>query len=274
MKTLEPHHVELMHPLNWFKQSWMLIRRRWLAFLTTELVFFLSVFFALSAGTSVAELTPSVVLLSVLFLFVACVLCFVFGDLVVLAYSADNSQTVTFTGHIFALLRCQRSLFKMALLTLFIGAFYWVVTLTVAPDKSVLAGCNELAARLAEAAGLSAVQLEMKLAAAFLYFSVLATFSLRIFFAIPLMMFHELSYAEAQALSHRATLMNIHPMSVVLLSWSILLLGALAALPWLSLALLPLLGVYMYVAYREVFLGIEENAKELVETSDVVAGRA
>lgn len=272
MKTLEPRRVELMHPLNWFKQSALLIKRRWPAFLLIETIFFALMFFAMTAGSTVAESTPAVLLLSVLFGFVACVLCFAFGDLVVMSFSADNSRAVSFSEQIFALLRCQRSLFKMALLTLFIGAFYWVVTLTVSPDKSVLAGCEALVDRLMAAAGMPILMLEMKLAAAFLYFSVLATFSLRIFFSIPLMLLHELNYAQAQALSHRAILMNIHPMNLSLISWSVLLLFAMVAVPWLSLMLLPLLGVYMYVAYREVFLGIEENAAEKLILPQGAAG--
>jgi len=66
-------------------------------------------------------------------------------------------------------------------------------------------------------------------------------FSLRVFFSIPLMLFHGLDADAAQSLSHRAIVINIRPMSLVLLVWAMLLLGGMLLVPLLSLVLLPLL---------------------------------
>lgn len=260
MKSLEPRRVDIPQALHWFSLSFQLIKRRLFAFASIEVIFFIILLFAIEASASIAPFTPSVLLLTGLFIFVALVLYFALADMVMMSFSADKSHKLRLSEHLYSLLHSQGTLFRMAILALFIGAFYWVISLTMAPDKSVLTGCEALVTSMLEESGLLAVLFEFKLAAAFLYFALLATFSLRIFFSVPLVLFHELDYKAAQALSHKAILLNIVPMSMVLLAWSILLLGSMLLAPPLALLFLPLLGVFTYVAYRSIFLGVEENS--------------
>ena len=259
MKSLEPRQVEIGQVLSWYSEAFKLLKRRVSAFLTLEFIFILFVFFAAEASASIAEFTPSVLLLSVFFIFVAFVLYFFIADAVVMSFSADNSHPVRVTDHIYTLLQSQGTLLKMAVLALFIGSFYWVVPLTISPEKSVLQASEAVIGMLLDESSFP-IMFELNVTATFLYFTLLATFILRIFFSIPLALFHELNYKEAQALSHKALFINIVPMSVVLMSWVIVLLFSMKLMPLLALFFLPLFASFTYVAYRSIFLGVDENA--------------
>ncbi len=274
MKTLHPHRIEPGQILLWFIEATRLIRRRPLCFLAIEFIFFALFYLIIQATASIAPFTPIMVLLAFFFSASAIVLYFVVAELVIGAHEADHSRPVRPLTHLFALMGSQRALVKTAVIALFIGLFFWVVSLTVAMDKSVLSGSQRLLdSMLAEQA--APWLLECKLAAGFLYFLVLAMFSLRVFFSIPLMLFHDLDGDAAQALSHRAIVINIQPMSLVLLVWAMLLLGSMLFIPLLSLALLPLLGAFIYVGYRHVFLGEPSNAPaRAVKTTAMETGTA
>jgi len=259
MKTLHPHRIESRQILDWFIEAARLIQRRLLCFLAIEFIFFALLYLVLQATVSIVPFTPTMVLLAFFFAASAIALYFVVAELVITAHESDHSRPIRPLSHLFILMDSQRALVKTAIVALFIGLFFWVVSLTVAVDKSVLAGSQRLVdSMLAEQA--APWLLECKLAAGFLYFLVLAMFSLRVFFSIPLMLFHDLDADAAQALSHRAIVINIQPMSLVLLVWAVLLLGSMLFTPLLSLVLLPLLGVFIYVGYRHVFLGEPSNA--------------
>ncbi len=259
MKTLQPQRVESRHILTWFIESACLIKRRLAPFLLVELLFFVLLFVFMQAAASVAWATPAVLVLAVFFALSAIALYFVLAELVIVSQMADRSQPMHPLSHVFALLGSQRALVKTAILALFIGSFFWVVSLTVSLERDVLTGSESLVEAISAAQGIPWL-LECKLAAGFLYFLLLAMFSLRVFFSLPLMLFHDLDGDSAKALSHRAIMLNIQPMSVVLLAWALLMLGGLVATPVLSVLLLPWFGVFIYVAYRHVFLGEPRNA--------------
>jgi hypothetical protein len=177
---------------------------------------------------------------------------------VVLSHCSDNAQPVSFRNQLAALFPAQNSVFKMALLALFVGAFYWVAAISVSPEKNLLSICTLVVEQmLAEQQW--PVMFELQLTATFLYFLLLAMFSLRIFFSVPLVLFHELNNKEAQALSHRAILINLRPMSTVLFIWIIAFMGSMAVAPVLAALMFPLFAAFIYVAYRHVFLGETEN---------------
>ena len=108
-----------------------------------------------------------------------------------------------------------------------------------------------------------------------LYFLVLSLIGLRIFFSIPLVIFHNLGYKEAQSLSHRAIMINMQPMTMAMITWIMLFIVAITVLNVLSLILFPLLGAYMYVSYRHIFIGqLENDSAKTVEKQEAISVEA
>ena len=154
----------------------------------------------------------------------------------------------------------------MAFIGIAIGLCYWLASILMNPEKNVLTSSEQIIALLSKDSTL--FYYLFKIGAVFLYFIVLVMFTLRTFFCVPLILFHELSYAEAQALSHRAIMKNIKVMSLVLMMWVIIFMLAMSVAPVLAVVFLPLFAAFNYVSYRHIFLrqGTNEKVRQRKES--------
>ena len=268
MKTLEPKKVDTKDIPLWFKESFSLITRRAPLFLTSLLAFFAILFFSIRAFATLAETTHPLILLPLFLLFVAFVMHFFFSDLLLLAFSSDNSQKVQFSERAHALIPEQKAFLKMTLMAFLVGSTFWLLSLSMNVNKDLLSACISVVDRMLFEQDMPLFFM-LKLLATMLYFMLLAMFLLRTFFCIPLMLFHELPYAEARALSHRAIIINFQTMCTVIILWAILLLGTMAVANILALILFPLLPVFVFVCYRNIFLGQAENTPATVISSEL-----
>ncbi|MDH5377548.1 MAG: hypothetical protein OEX00_04420, partial [Gammaproteobacteria bacterium] len=258
MATLEPRRVAPQDIVSWVKESVSLLFRRVPLYLSFVLLFFLLHYLGIKAVEPIAPYVSPVLVLAILFTYLAVVFVFVIAGLILVAYSADHSRRYKFSEYIHGLLAGQTSLMKIAIFALFIGSFYWVISYTINPNKDLMTYCEKLVTIMLAQSSLP-IEIETRITAAFLYFCLLATFSLRIFYSFPLILFHEANYNHAQALTHRAILINIVPMTVVILMWSMVLLGTMLGVSFLSVLLLPVFANFIYVSYRHIFLGVAQN---------------
>ncbi len=270
MKTLEPKKVDTKDIPFWFKESLSLITRRFSLFAATILTFFVILFFSIRAFATLAEQTPPLLLLPLFLLFVAFVLHFFFSDFLLLAFSSDNSRKINVSERVLALLPEQKSFMKMTFMAFLVGSTFWLVSLSMNVDRDLLSACVSVIDRMIFEKEMPLFFM-LKLIATMLYFMLLAMFLLRTLFCIPLMLFHELPYPEARVLSHRAIILNFQTMCFSLISWAILLLGAMAVANLLALLLLPLLPVFVFVSYRSIFLGQTENSPAAALTAELAA---
>jgi len=268
MKTLEPKKVDTKDIPLWFKEAFALITRRSLLFFSSIITFFAVLFFTINAFATLAEQTPPLLLLPLFLLFVAFVLHFFFSDLLLLAFSSDNSRKINVSERAQALLPEQKSFFKMTLMAFLVGSTFWLISLSMNVDRDLLSACVSVVDRMLFEKDMPLFFM-LQLLATMLYFMLLAMFLLRTIFCIPLMLFHELPFAEASALSHRAIIINFQTMCTALVLWAILLLGTMAAANLLALVLFPLLPVFVFVCYRSIFLGQAENSPAIALTSEL-----
>lgn len=259
MQSMEPQYVEATDILKWLKQSFELINRRFLPFLILVCSFFLVLFFCTQAMSSVNQVVSPVFLLMGFLVFTAFIFYFSIAGLIMISYSADHSQNIQMSAIIQQLLQNQKGFLKMAILGTCIGLFYWYASLLLNVDKSVLGSSEQIISLLSKNSTL--VFYLLKTSAVFLYFVVLVMFTLRTFFSVPLILFHDLSYAEAQLLSQKAILKNLKVMSSVLMMWIVVFMMAMNIAPVLAVILLPVFAAFIYVAYRHIFLGLGSNEK-------------
>ncbi len=268
MKTLEPQRVGIKEIPLWFKESFSLITRRAPLFFTSVATFFIILFFTIRASATLAEQLPPLLLLPLFLLFVAFVLHFFFSDLLLLAFASDHSRKITLSERAQALLPEQKSFLKMTLMAFLVGSGFWLISLSMNVDRDLLSAAISVVDRILFEQE-TPLFFMLKLLATMLYFMLLAMFLLRTLFCIPLMLFHELPYAEAKALSHRAIIINFQPMCTALVLWAILLLGTMAAANILAFILFPLLPVFVFVSYRNIFLGQTENSPATALTTEL-----
>lgn len=258
MKTLEPKKVEPKEIPLWFKESLSLITRRSLLFTSSIVTFFIILFFTIHAFATLAEQLPPLLLLPLFLLFVAFVLHFFFSDFLLLAFSSDSSRKININERAQALLSEQKSFLKMTFMAFMVGSTFWLISLAMNVERDLLSACIGVIERMIFEKEMPLFFM-LKLIATMLYFMLLAMFLLRTLFCIPLMLFHELPYNKASALSHRAIILNFRTMCIALILWAVLLLGAMAVANPLAFVLLPLLPVFIFVSYRNIFLGQAEN---------------
>jgi hypothetical protein len=258
MRTLEPKRVEHRDVIDWFSVALQLIWRRKLAYLAVTLVFFGVVMLTIRSFASIAPQLPAVVGVAGFLIFCAVALAIALSSLIMLSHQADHSQPVNVSAQLATLAPAQKDLIRMALLVFFVGAFYWIAYLSLSAKGNILLYCEELMNSFTGQHGLP-LELSFHLGAGFLYFMLLVLISMRHYFSLPLIFFHDLDYHAAQQLGQRAIVMNIRPITTMLISWIVVLALAFKLLPWLSLLLLPLMGAYSYVAYRHIFHGEKEN---------------
>ncbi|MDH5546559.1 MAG: hypothetical protein OEZ43_13270 [Gammaproteobacteria bacterium] len=264
MKTIEPRRIAVADTLFWLKEALELISRRLLVFIGSVTLFVVSVYVAIRAVVPLIPESPSLLILSIFLIFCAFSLFVILTDLIVLAFLSDNSLAADPGERLRTVLPEQKKLLRLALMALLVGASIWVTFLYVHPSRDLYQACDKV---------LSSILLDkdnpisfiFKLTATVLYFLILALVGLRTFFSIPLIVFHDLNYVEAQALSQRAIYINIQAISMALVTWILMFMVSMSVVPIASAVLFPLFGAYVYVAYRHVFLGQKENkpAKEL-----------
>lgn len=259
MKTLEPRQIHVSDVANWFMLALGLFMRRPLLFISSLVAYFLVAYFATKATSSLGDYVSSTLLFSGFVVVFAVIFFLVLTAFTLQAEAADNSNPSGFGVLLESIIPSQTAIFRMALMAMFVGAFYWVLSLNMSREHNIVTSTARVIDVMLAQKGLPFV-FECQLAATFLYFLFLALFSLRLFFAIPLTTLHGLDYQHAQSLSHKAIMMNIQPMSVVLLLWSMILMVVMLLAPLLSTVLFPCFGIYLYVAYRQVFLGFGENS--------------
>lgn len=273
MKTLEPRQVSPAETLIWLKEAFELISRRLLVFVFSVVIFIVLIYLAIRAFVTVIPHLPSTVSLSFFLIYFAFILFVVLADMVVLAFLSDRSQPASPGQRIQALMPEQKTLLRLSFMALLVGATIWIGFLSVNPQKDFAQSCDVLIGMLMTDKD-NPLLFIFQVTAAVLYFLVLALVGLRTFFSIPLVIFHDLSYREAQYLSQKAIYLNIRAMSFALVMWIILFMVAMSAVNVLSLILFPLFAAYIYVSYRHIFIGQLENDKAKVIAGNSVVREA
>ena len=258
MKTIEPRRVQISDTFVWVKEALELISRRFPAFLLSIALFILPVYASVAAVSSFARLVPAPAAVAILLVFCSFILLFIMADMVVVAFLSDNSRSAKLSERMSALLPEQKILFKLSFMAFLVGSSIWVVSLTINPNKDFFVACQQVVDMMMAEKDMP-VLFVTKLTAGILYFLVIALYGLRTFFSLPLVIFHQMEYKEAKALSHRALYINIQPMSVALAMWVILFMLSLTVLSILALVLFPLFAAFIYVSYRHIFMGQLEN---------------
>ena len=268
MQTMEPQLVESKDITCWLKQAYLLINRRILAYLVSVSLFFVALFFCSQALMSASTIGSPILLLVVFLVFTVFLFYFTLAELVMVSYSSDHSHSINPSTIIHTFLPNQKVFFKMAVFGVVIGISYCFASILLNPGKDVYAISEQIIALLTKDSTL--IFYLFKTGAVFLCFILLVMFMLRTFFCVPLILFHDMNYAEAQALSHRAIMKNMKVMSIVLMMWVTVFIVAIKVAPVLAIVLLPLFSTFNYVSYRHIFLGQGTNEK-VKERKEVVA---
>lgn len=258
MKTLEPRRVEINETYVWLKEALELISRRLIPFIISVVLFIALIYVAIRAFVTIIPNLPPAISLSVFLVYCSFVLFLILTDMVVLAFLSDSSRAADIGERIRTIMPEQKTLLILSFKALLVGAAIWVTFLTVNPNKDFFDTCEQVISRMMMDKN-NPLFFIFQLTSVVLYFLILSLVGLRVFFSIPLVIFHDLSYAEAKSLSHRAIILNIQPMSVALVTWILLFMVAITALKVLSLILFPLFAAYVYVSYRHIFIGQLEN---------------
>jgi hypothetical protein len=238
---LEPGYARVEDIPDWAKESWRLLWRRPLAFLTVSLAF--------HGIASAASAIP------VLSLFLPVLVCqAVTLILIRYAQAADQAKPVSLAA-LYATIR--RLILGLLLFTLICVCIFVAAVLAAAFLTPEVPGGGT---RAAQAFPLYRWVWPGTVSFLILYTGTILTFT---WFLFPLLALHELSIGEARALARRA--MRKNEKVVVIASVApflgLIILGLLTEASYLlSLLAVPLFAAYQYVSYRHVFLGRKENA--------------
>ncbi len=262
---MEPQMVEPKDITRWLKQAYDLMNRRILAYLLSVSLFFICLFFCSQALVSASIMAAPILLLVVFLIFTAFLFYFTLAELVMVSFSSDHSHSINPSAIIHTFLPNQKVFFKMTVFGVVIGISYWFASVLLNPGKDVYTISEQIITLLTKDSTL--IFYLLKMGAVFLCFILLVMFTLRTFFCVPLILFHDMNYSEAQTLSHRAIMKNMRVMSIVLMMWVTVFIIAINVVPALAIVFLPLFSAFNYVSYRHIFLGqgTNENVKERKE---------
>jgi len=235
--------------------------RRKLAFTMSSVIFVLIISLAITSVANIANSSPAVLAVAGFVIFTTIVLMVALSGMLMLAHQSDHSLPVALSAQLATLVPAQKDLVKMALLVFFIGTFYWVVYLAISVKGDLLQYCQALLDSFAANAS-SPFGIAGRVICGVLYFTLLVLISMRLFFSLPLMFFHDLDYTQAQRLGQRGLFINLQPVTSLLIVWIVVLSLSIKIAPWLAVVLVPLMASYSYVAYRHVFLGEKQNSVE------------
>ncbi len=243
---LQPDRVEIRDVWDWAVQALALYRRKPLLFAVLSVLFF--------------YLCHALVMTSYLTFFVGLVLCQVMLVLVIeLARTVDESKPVSLT-------RCYVALQNSVVATLLLGLFYVLIWVIAAKVASMFM-FESLMGESLEVPPISFLQ--------WLYPGTVGLFVVYIglmvttmWFLLPVVVFNRLSFVESVKFAKQGERINFFVVVVasyvpffafflLFLVSELALVVAVAGMPWF--------GIYLYVAYRHVYMGRKENAPEVVK---------
>jgi len=268
MQCLEPQRVCNKDILCWFKASFELINRRFFANLFAVSLFFLILFFCTQALVVTHQFVSPVFMLFVFLIFTAFAFYLSIAGLIVISHFSDHSHVINLSNIIHSFVPSQKVVLKLSLIGICVGLFFWYCSVLMNPGSSIISSSESLIRVLSS--DHTTMFYILKTAAVFLFFALLAMLLLRSFFSLPLILFHGLSYEEAQNLSHKGIIKNIKVMSHVLILWTVATLLIIKLAPMLILLLLPLFACFIYVTYRHIYLGEGMN-EEVKAYQDVLS---
>lgn len=247
---LEPQRVEISDIRNWLTESMAIFRRSPVLFLSLALIFFV-VCYKLKLNSYLTFLIGLVL----------CQVCLVLT--IEFARTLDESKPVSLN-------RCYTAL-QNSVLTIVLFALFYVLMWVVAVKLASLLMFEELFAEVAAPPSINFLQwLYPGTDALFVvYLGVMVT---TMWFLLPLAAFYKLGFIELLRLARRGERLNTPvvivasytPFFIFFLLFVVSEVALLVAVPCM-----PLLGIYLYVAYRHVYLGRRDNLPAAVK--EVVA---
>ncbi len=242
---IEPQRVEVSDVRFWLAESFALFRRRALLFTAVSVVFFI--------------VCHKLVMTSYITFLVGLILCQVCLVLsIIMARCVDESKPVSLTT-------CYSGLQNSVLATVLFSLFYvlmWVVAAKVASlfmfDEVIGEGGGPPPISFLQWLYPGTVGLFV------VYIGVMVT---TMWFLLPLTVFHQMGFIDALKLAKQGERINF-PVVVVASYFPFFVFFGLFMVSELALVVaifcMPLFGIYLYVAYRHVYLGRRENSPALV----------
>ncbi len=243
---LQPDQVEIRDVWDWAVQAVALYRRLPVLFTALSVIFF-------AVGHLLA-------MTSYLTFFVGLILCqVVLVIFIELARTVDESKNISFN-------RCYTALQNSVVATLLLALFYVLMWVIAAKIASMFMFESLLGESL-EVAPISFLQ--------WLYPGTVGLFVVYIglmvttmWFLLPVTVFNRLSFVESVKYAKQGERINFFVVVVasyvpffafftLFIVSELALLVAIAGMPWF--------GIYLYVAYRHVYMGRKENAPEVVK---------
>lgn len=247
---IEPQRVEVSDVRFWLVESFALFRRRAALFLTLS-VFFFVICYKLNMTSYVTFLVGLVL----------CQVCLVLS--IELSRAVDESKPISLN-------RCYSALQNSVLTTVLFSLFFVLMWVVAAKVASIFM-FDEVLDAAGGPAPISFLQwLYPGTVGLFVvYIGVMVT---TMWFLLPLTVFHRLGFIDALKLAKHGERINF-PVVVVasylpfFVFFGLFIVSELALI--VAIFCMPLFGIYLYVAYRHVYLGRRENSPALV--SKVVA---
>ena len=238
---LEPRRVSIRDIPVWLRESWQLLWRRPLLFVATSVICHLAAYSA-----------SSIPWVSALF-----VILVGYVGLLVLIHFAESADHTRPIGLLPAYRMIRRAILGLLLLTVIYILIYVAVALL-----TLLIDFKTPAVDYSERDLYRAFRWVWpgKFALTLLYIGIIMT---SMWFLPPLLALHELGFRDARKLAWRGYWMNdwVIFVAAYLPFVMLILLTLVTELSYLlNLLFLPLLAIYLYVAYRHVFLGKRENS--------------
>lgn len=243
---LEPQRVEVSDVKVWLAESLAIFRRRPLLFLAISVCFFV-VCYKLNMTTYLTFLTGLIL----------CQVCLVLN--IELARTVDESKPVSLN-------RCYEAL-QNSVLTTVLFAFFFVLMWVVAAKVAAMFMFEEVLTQTSGPPPISYLQwLYPGTVGLFVvYIGVMVT---TMWFLLPLSVFHKIGFIDGLKLAKQGERINF-PVVIVASYLPFFVFFGLFMVSELALVVaifcVPLFGIYLYVAYRHVYLGRRENSPARVE---------
>ncbi|MDX1811008.1 MAG: hypothetical protein R3240_03615, partial [Gammaproteobacteria bacterium] len=133
MQSLDPKTVELKDSLNWFKQSFDLVGRRPVLYALSVISLFGVLFFATQSINSISETSSPIVVSLLLLVFSAFAFFFILAKLILLSHCSDHSHHYNLASVFASFIPNQKVFFKMSMLAVTSGFFFWYLSLLAHP---------------------------------------------------------------------------------------------------------------------------------------------
>jgi len=251
--SLEPDYANLSDIRVWFEQSVELIRRRWMLFLASTILYAVVSYLTVNMGLLTLPLGLLITQAFVMAMLVA-------------AKVSDDSSKITVKAVLEIGKRLIATLLLIALITsaiilvaLFVGSYMVVLLPDIVPTKS---GVTGLIDKVAPAV--------MR----FFFLYCVITMS-AMWFLLPLLLFHRLKFPDAVKLAWWGWRRN--EIVILMISYTPMLSFVILLLFWdlamvLCLLLFPLFAVMLYVSYRHIYRKQKSNSPAKALASFVEVG--